>query len=149
MALRRYSISGNDTNTASTTQLGLTSTAAIQPAIYDLLISSSATPASHVGQYQIKRYTAAGTSTAVTPQALGVNEPAATGIGGVNHSVEPTYTANAILLQVSVNQQATWRWVAAPDGEIYLPSTAANGAGFFTASTDSAFAIDVTIHYKE
>ncbi len=149
MALRRYSISGNDTNTAATTQLGLTSTAAIQPAIYDLLISSSATPASNVGQYQLKRSTAAGTSTAVTPQSLGVNEPAATATAGVNHSVEPTYTANAIVLQVSVNQQATWRWVAAPDGEIFIPSTAANGIGFFTASGNSAFAIDITFHYKE
>jgi hypothetical protein len=144
-----YSLATNDTNTASTTQLGLTSTAAIQPKLYDLLISSPATPASRVGQYQLKRYTAAGTSTATTPQALGVNQPAATGIGGANHSVEPTYTAGAILLQVSVNQQATWRWVAAPDGEIVLPSTAANGVGFFTASTDSAFAIDVTFHFKE
>lgn len=144
-----YALSTNDTNTASTTQLGLTSTAAIQPKVYDLIVSSSATPASNVGQYQIKRYTAAGTSTATTPQALGVNQPAATAVGGANHSVEPTYTANAILLQFSINQQATWRWVAAPDGEIVLPSTAANGIGFFTNATNSAFAIDVCIHFRE
>lgn len=147
--MRQYAISVNDTNTASTTQLGLTSTAAIQPKVYDLIVSSSATPASNVGQYQIKRYTAAGTATAITPQALGVNEPAATAAAGGNHSVEPTYTANAILLQFSVNQQATWRWVAAPDGELVLPSTAANGIGFFTNATNSAFAIDVTMHYRE
>ncbi len=146
---RRYSIAVNDTNTAATTQLGLTATAAIRPAIYDVLISSSATPASHVGQYQLKRYTAAGTSTAITPQKLDSGDAAATATAGGNHSVEPTYTADAIVLQVSVNQQATWRWVAAPDGEILLPPTAANGVGFFTASTDSAFAIDVTFHYKE
>jgi hypothetical protein len=146
---RRYAISTNDTNTASTTQMGLTSTAAIRPAIYDLLISSSATPASNVGQYQLKRYTAAGTATALTPQALDPGDPAATATAGSNHSVEPTYTANAIMLQVSVNQQATWRWVSAPDGEIILPSTAANGIGFFTLGTNSAFAIDTTIHYRE
>lgn len=149
MSNRPYSVSGNDTNTAATTQLGLTATAAIQPKVFDLLVSSSATPADNAGQYQVKRYTAAGTATAVTPQALGVNDPAATATAGVNHSVEPTYTANAIMLQFSLNQRATFRWVAAPGSEIILPSAASNGIGFFTNAVNSAFAIDITILYYE
>jgi hypothetical protein len=147
--MTRFAITGNATCTGSTTRLSLTSTAAIQPALYDILLSSSATPASHVAQWQIKRFTAAGTSTNQIPVDLGSQDLTATGIGGSTHTVEPTYTANKILLQLSVNQQATFRWVAAPDGEIIIPSATAKGVGLFVNSTDSAFAADMTFHYKE
>jgi hypothetical protein len=147
---RRYAISGSDTNTASTTLLGLTSTAAIRPKVYDLIIGSAATPADNAWELQVKRYTAAGTSTAVTPQALDPGDPSATATAGVNHSGEPTYTANAILLDVSVNQRATFRWVAAPNGELVLPATAANGLGLFSAAVGgSAFSATMVVHFEE
>ena len=147
---RRYSVSGTDTNTAATTQLGITSTAAVRPKIYDLIIGSVATPADNAGEYFLQRYTAAGTSTPVTPQALDSGDPAATATAGVNHSAEPTYTANAILLRPSTNQRATFRWVAAPGGELILPATAANGIGLLAnAIGGSAVAMSYVLHYEE
>lgn len=147
---RRYSISGTDTNTASTTQLGLTSTAAIRPMICDIIISSVATPADNAGEYFLQRFTAAGTSTAVTPQALDPGDPAATATAGVNHSAEPTYTASAILLRIATNQRATFRWVAAPGFELKLPATAANGVGLLAnAIGGSAVAMAYTILFEE
>ncbi|MEM3077614.1 MAG: hypothetical protein QXW38_08375 [Candidatus Nitrosotenuis sp.] len=150
MAGRRYSIDGQDTNTASTTILGLTSTAAIRPAIYDLVSGSDATPADNAAEYNVQRYTAAGTATAVTPQALDPGNPAATATAGEAHTAEPTYTANAVLLNYMHNQRATFRWVAAPDGEIILPATAANGAGVQVITVaGSAVNTGITIHYLE
>src|SRR3954471_9644026 len=108
---RKYAISGSDTNTASTTLLGLTSAATVRPKIYDFLVGSAATPADNAFELQLKRYTAAGTSTAVTPQALDPGDPAALASAGVNHSGEPTYTSNAILFDAAINQRATFRWV--------------------------------------
>lgn len=149
MAGRRYSIDGQDTNTAATTILELRSTTAIRPAIYDLISGSDATPADNAAEYNLQRTTTAGTSTAVTPQALDSGDPTATATAGEAHSAEPTYTANAIMLNYMHNQRATFRWVAAPDGEIVLPA-AANGVGIQSITVaGSAVNTGATIHYLE
>ncbi len=147
---RRYAVGGQDTNTAGTTMLGITATTAVRPAIYDLLVGSVATAADNAAEYFLQRYTAAGTSTGVTPQALDSGDPAATATAGVNHSVEPTYTASAVLLRVAKNQRATFRWVARERGELVLPATAANGIGILAnAIGGSAVTEDFQIHYEE
>lgn len=147
---RRYSIDGQDTNTAATTLIGLTSAATVRPKIYDLVLGSDATPADNAAEYVLQRYTAAGTSTGVTPQALDPGDPAALASAGEAHTVEPTYTANAIMLQWAQNQRLTFRWVAAPMGEIILPATAANGVGVQVIGTaGSAVNTNCTIHYEE
>lgn len=149
MAGRRYSIDGQDTNTAATTILELRSTSAIRPAIYDLISGSDATPADNAAEYNLQRTTTAGTSTSVTPQALDSGDPAATATAGEAHSAEPTYTANAVLLNYMHNQRATFRWVAAPDGEIILPA-AANGVGVLSVTVaGSGVNTGVTMHYLE
>lgn len=147
---RRYSVDGQDTNTAGTTIVGVTSATTIRPKIYDLILGSDATPADNAAEYVLQRYTAAGTSTAVTPQALDPGDPAALASAGEAHTVEPTYTANAIMLQWAQNQRATFRWVAAPMGEIVLPATAANGVGVQVIGiAGSAVNTNCTIHYEE
>lgn len=150
MAGRRYSIDGQDTNTAATSILGLTSASTIRPKVYDLVLGSDATPADNAAEYVLQRYTAAGTVTAVTPQALDPGDPAALASAGEAHSAEPTYTANAIMLQWAQNQRATFRWVAAPEGEIVLPATAANGVGIQVIGiAGSAVNTNALIHYAE
>lgn len=147
---RRYSVDGRDTNTASTTILGLTSAATIRPRIYDIVIGSAATPADNAGEYYFQRYTAAGTATAVTPQALDNGDPASLAASGEAHTVEPTYTANAVLLAMSSNQRASIRWMATPGGELVLPATAANGVGCLVAQiAGSAIQMSVCLHFVE
>lgn len=148
MAGRRYSIDGEDTNTASTTILELRSTTAIRPAIYDFISGSDATPGDQAVELSLQRTTTAGTSTSVTPQALDSGDPAATATAGKAHSAEPTYTSNAILLNVAHNQRATFRWVAAPESELWLPA-AANGVGVIIETVTSAFNQVNMIHYCE
>ncbi len=147
---RKYSIDGRDTNTSATTILGLTSAATIRPKLYDFTSGSAATPADNAGEYYIQRSTAAGTSTAVTPQALDTGDPSSLASAGEAHTVEPTYTANAILLAWTQNQRATFRWVASPGGEIVLPATAANGIGFVVAQiAGSAVQMSICAHFIE
>ncbi len=134
---RRYSGEGTDTNTAATTQTELRSATTIRPRVYDLMISSAATPADNAGNYQLQRTTTIGTHTAFTAIALDPGDPASLAVFGVNHSAEPTYTANAILMVVSVNMRATFRWVAAPLGELVLPA-AANGVGMLANTPGGA-----------
>ncbi len=147
---RRYSVVGTDTNTAATTMLGVTSAATVRPAIYELVIGSIATPADNAWDFFLQRYTVAGTSTAFTPVALDPADPASLASAGVNHSVEPTYTANAYLGRFSGNQRATFRWVANPGSELKMPATAANGIGLLSqTAVGSAVAMTFTIYFEE
>jgi hypothetical protein len=116
--------------------------------IYDLIVGSEATPADNAFLFVHQRTTAAGTSTAVTPQALDPADAAAVAVAGQNHTIEPTYTSNAFLLTVPLNQRATFRWVAAPGGELLVPATASNGVGMSTP-TSSAVAITETVFFEE
>ncbi len=149
MAGRRYSGYGTDTNTASTTQVELRSATTIRPNIYDFIISSNATPADNSGEYALRRTTTIGTATAFTPVAIDPGDQASLGTFSVNHSAEPTYTANSDLLHFATNQRATFRWVAAPEGEIVLPA-AANGAGLLAVAVGgSAVAMQYQCYWSE
>ena len=115
---------------------------------YDFTLGSEASPADNAFKWIIQRCTAAGTSTAVTPQSLDPADAATESDAGENHSVEPTYTANAILHSIPINQRATYRWVATPGYELVYPATASNGLGVQTP-TSSAVAITMMLHYRE
>ncbi len=146
---RNYSIDGRDTNTAATTILGLTSAATIRPKIYYVGLGSYGTPNDYGAEYQLGRYTVAGTSTAVVPQALDPGNPAALASAGEAHSVEPTYTAAAILLSIGVHMRDSYQWYAAPGCELVLPATAANGVGFYVVAVSTAWTAAAVFHYAE
>ncbi len=147
---RRYSVSGSQTTGgASKTVLGLTSAATIRPRLFEIVIGSNSTPADNSAEWVIQRATAAGTSTAFTPIALDPADPAALASAGFNHTVEPTYTASAVLLDFALNQRATFRWIAAPFCELVLPATAANGVGLKPTAQATTFLGTATFIYEE
>jgi len=117
---------------------------------YDLMFGSEATPADAAILWTIRRCTAAGTSTGVTPQLLDPGDAATESDAGENHTIESTYTAGAIMLNIPLNQRATFRWVAAPGGEIVTPSTASNGVGIETDTISTGTpVITATVHACE
>lgn len=116
--------------------------------IYDLIFGSEGDAADNEFLWQFQRCTSAGTRTAVTPQLLNPADAAVVTTAGQNHSAEPTYTADQIPLLIALNQRATFRWVAAPGGEIICPATANNGLGVLTP-TMTAVAISLTAHLLE
>lgn len=147
---RRYSCTGEDTNTANTTPLEVRSATTIKPKVFDVIISSDATPADNCAQYDLQRTTTVGSGgTAGTPQKLDPDDPAALGAYRIADTTEPTYTASAVLLSVAVNQRASFRWVAAPGGELTLPA-AANGLGIRSVTVGgSAINCNFTVLYEE
>lgn len=138
--------------TASTTlpvgTVGADATRPRRGKFYDLIFGSEASPADNPFLWTVQRCTALGTSTAVTPQALDPGDAATESDAGENHTIDATQTANAILLAVALNQRATFRWVAAPMGELTYPATASNGLAINTP-TSSAVAVTATVHYAE
>lgn len=147
---RKYSGNG-DQNVSSSliTVVGLTSAATIRPALFDMIFGSSGTPADVALLWKLQRYTVAGTSTPFTPIALDPADPAALAAVGSNHTAEPTYTANAFLLVISMNQRSTQRWVAAPGSELKAPATAANGLGLQVIHASSTALVETTILWEE
>lgn len=100
--------------------------------------------------FRIRRCTTAGTSTAVTPQAMDPADAATESDVGENHSAEPTYTANSEQLTVPWNQRATYAWYATPGKEIVTPATASNGLGIETPAISTGTPVlRATIQYEE
>jgi len=97
--------------------------------IYEIIMSHVSAPADVTLKHTLQRYSAPGTNTAVTPSKLDKASPAALCVCGKTNTVEPTYTAGAVVMEVGINQRATFRWVAAPGAEIILPATANDGVG--------------------
>ncbi len=127
---RKYSGIGAAASGADKTLLNLISAATIRPVLYDLVIGCGAAPADVSLKYHLERFTVVGTEgSGFTPLPLDPDDPASDADYGVAHGAEPTYTAGGILLSISLNQRATFRWVAAPGSGLRAPATAANGIG--------------------
>ena len=116
--------------------------------VYDFMFGSEATPANNAFLWRIQRTTTAGTSTAVTPQPLDSADPASVTVAGSNTTVNPSLTASAFLLDIPLNQQASFRWVAAPGSELVIPATASNGVAVLTP-TASAVNVSTTVLFDE
>ena len=117
---------------------------------YDIIFGAQGTVGDNPFLYTIQRCTAAGTSTAVVPQPLDPADAATEADAGENHTIEPTYTANTILLNEPLNQRASYQYNATPGMEIVLPQTASNGMGCQTDTiTTGTPVITCTVHFVE
>ena len=137
--MARYSASGTQTlqttDDASTDATALTIAAqstAHRNWIYEINFANLGTPADQVSIYTVARITAATTTaagTTVTPSLVDLADRAAQSKVLENLTTEPTYTANQELLEIPLNHRATFRWVAAPGGELVTPATNNAGVG--------------------
>ena len=131
--MARYSASGSQNLPASTTPITALTIASQSTVhrniIYDITIANVGSPADLVTLHTIQRITNPNASncTAVTPSLLDLADRAAQSACGENHTAEPTYTSNQELMEIPLNHRATFRWVAAPGGELITPAT--NNAG--------------------
>ncbi len=151
----KYVIDITDTNTDNTT-IGYLSSHATTPRrtkLYDAIISSNASPADATCRYEFQAITAengAPGGTALTARPLDPADAAATNKPREAVTGEPTYTAGAYYLRPAVNQRATFRWVAAPGGEIVTPAVADDGVGVQADTpAPSAYSATVTLHFEE
>lgn len=117
--------------------------------VYDITIGCSATPADQATKFKYNRSTAVGTEgTGFVPNNTDPAGTAGEYDSGYGHSVEPTYTANKELLVISINQRATYRWVAAPESELILAGTQNNGAGLFSVSATGTASHQATVLFQ-
>lgn len=124
-----YTLNGTVGVGATKTPLIVTGSATIVACILAMCWSTDGVPTSDQSlTARIQRTTAAGTTTAATPNPTRGFNPAASA-GGITATVEPTYTAGQLYLR-GINARATVQWNAydAESGLCSLP-VAANGIG--------------------
>jgi hypothetical protein len=149
--MRGYSASGpNASGSATKTLLTVVASTTVRPRVFDVVLGSQATPADQAALYAITRFTAAGTSAASppTPNPVDPADIAAIATVGWTHSAEPTYAA-ADLLQLPLNQRASFRYVCNPGYEYVAPATAANGIGLRLVSATTAMVEYGTLLWME
>ena len=149
MAGHNYSINHK---TASGTNLTILCIVGVSTRRYwtkDLWVSSSSAPGDTTSELNVIRGTVSGTGTGVTPRILDPGNPAALTAGEGGTFTGQTKTASSSLLDISVNQRATVRWMAYPEGELVGPATSDNWIGVESIANASVPVINCTIHYME
>lgn len=117
--------------------------------VYDVLIGTNGTPADNFIEWDISRQTAAGTITATTPNPLDTTHRAAGTVGGANATAEGTITASSSVFYVGVNQRASYRWVAAPGGELIIPAVNLSGLALRAKSAAYTGTATAAMHHEE
>lgn len=142
------------TTTSSKTLFTIHADAAGEEAeIQELIVtgSGSTTPADTGHRATIQRLdaTGAGTSTAQTPGKLDARSGAATLVGAVNYSAEPTAYLLTEILTLGFNQRGGMRW-AVPKGQGILVSNAVGGVkGGVKLISSAAGAVDGSLIWEE
>ncbi len=116
---------------ATLTPLSIIGSASIQPRLMAFTLSTSGTPSTDQGvNVQLRRFTADGTGTAVTPAVTASPQAAATSTSKSNYTAEPTYSAGS-LYDIAFNPRATFQWAAyTQDAEICALVASGAGLGF-------------------
>ena len=119
--------------------------------IYEVFVGSTSVAADASAELHFQRCTATPAGfTAVTARPLDLADAAAITSGGEIHTVEPTYTADLVMLNIPFHQRSTPRWVARHDrAQIVTPATTDNGCGLLCVTVNTAFTVGATIHFEE
>ncbi len=120
-----------------------------RPRIYDLLFSHGGTPADNTIRWITPRVTTSATGSAAQENSLDFDAPNADATTEEEFTVGGTVTADTEIIDIDLNQRATFRWVAAPGGEIVLPATAASGIMINASSAAYTGIARCTIHWEE
>jgi len=134
------------------TLIALESSAGVRGRIHQFIIGSDATPADVATEFAVLRHTTAGTagSAIVEKPVDPLGSAAACNLRGGTMS-EPTYEAVATdsLLQIGLNQRATFTWIANPGRELCTVVGTANGIGLRSVSSGGTPNINHSLCWDE
>jgi hypothetical protein len=123
--------------------------AGVRAKLYEFTVSSGATPADNASKLQVVRSTTAAPTGGAAPTIapLDMADPAA--LASAYDAATGGETMSTVLMLVSVNQRATFRWVAAPTKEFVCPNTQYAGVGLQSLAQSAAYNLDLTIFWEE
>ena len=131
------------------TIFALESSAAVIAKIHQLIIGSDATPADIATRFDVLRHTAAGAAgTTVSKEAADPQSAASSCNLRGGTMTEPAYAAG-FMLEIPLNQRATFTWIANPGRELRTTVGTANGIGLRSISSGGTPNIGATIAWDE
>lgn len=131
------------------TILALESGATVRARIFEFLLGSITTPDDKATEFNLLRHTTAGIAgTTVVEKPLDADFVAATANLRGGTMTEPTYETDE-LMNISLNQRATFRWVAAPDRRLITTAGTANGIGVRAISSGATPTTNCTLMWDE
>lgn len=143
-----YAIEGSVALAGDTTVTAIGS-ASVMPRIYYVMVGAESNAADETDVSVIKRFTADGTGTGVTPEPIDGNDRAAVCTAKQTYTGEPTY-AGIPYLNICLNQKLIYQWYAREGGEIVGAKAAGDGIGHqlttFQAGTPT---VSCTMHFSE
>ena len=153
---RRFAEPGSIAAVSSSfkTPLLLTGGTTTRPKIFHFVLSTTGAAADGVLEWILKRTTAVGTTSAITPRNIDATDPSTAGAtAGSNATTEPTYTASSELFDQGINQRATYTWNAWTEGaQLVIATSANNGIGIACLSSVAPAYTGVAnahIHHEE
>jgi hypothetical protein len=146
---RKYATTHETAAGTNLTILELVASTSTRGWIYDLIIGSDATPADVATEFNIIRGTVSGTGTALDEVPLDPANPAALLSGKGGTFTGQTKTANTSMMEVALNQRATFRWVASPGSAIVVPATSDNWVGLESIASGGTPNINATFYWEE
>lgn len=152
--MSKYAAVCNQTNTVSSTipLFNLVGAATRRLKVFELLFGCDATPADEVSTFVMRRTTTDGDPlTNFTPTKLDPADGASIARLDLTWTsgMEPGITANSDLLQIPMNQRATFRWLAAPGAELVVPAVAEAGLALISTVASSPENHAFTILWSE
>lgn len=144
----------NLTSTAKTMTQLTAATATLRRAfIYEFEVGASGTPNATdcAIVWDMVAQTTIGTGTSGVVTTLDQADAATGTVATINHTAEPTTTANSQRWQLAANQRASYRWVVNPGGpgELVIPATNLAGLGIRAKSSTYASTADAAIYFRE
>jgi hypothetical protein len=131
------------------TILSLESTASVVGRIHQLILGSDSAPADIATRFDLARITALGTGgTAVLEKPVDPQSPAASLNLRGGTMTEPTYEAD-FLLEIALNQRATFTWIANPGRELRTTVGATNGLSLRSIASGATPNINCTMSWDE
>lgn len=132
--------------------LAVSSDGTVSPAVYDIVIGSDASPTDIATEFIVNRNTTEGVAgNTLTPEPLNPIAAAAssTATGGIYATTDPVDTASSELLNIALNQRATFRWVAAPGSELVAINTDNSGIYLRSVGSGGTPSLCVTMLFSE
>ena len=131
------------------TILAVESSASVVGRIHQIVLGSDATPADVATRFDVIRHTAAGVGgTAVVEKPTDPQAAAASCNLRGGTMTEPTYESD-FLLEIPLNQRATFTWIANPGRELRTTVGTANGIGLRSISSGGTPNINCSISWDE
>ncbi len=150
VGLQQTAVSANAGADGSDACGELLGVATVRARIYDITFGQGGAPGDLTIRWQVMRAgTASATGTAAVENPLDPDAPAADILTEEEITASGTVQANSEVIDTDLNQRATYRWIAAPGGEIILPATATESYFFNPSNATYTGIARVTVHWEE